>query len=85
MLIETGFQIDVNDSYKWFQWRKSRGGLGLNIFQKEYEKRVIADGGVVESLKCVNAIFTVDYNWNYYFRVVNDGGVVESLECTKIN
>ena len=56
----------------------------LSVVTLRYEDRIIADGGTVESLDCVNALFTEDYNWNYYFRVTDDGGVVESLECVTI-
>ena len=46
-----------------------------------FSSRVIADGGTVESLDCVEAADFNTANWNYYFRVIDDGGVVESLDC----
>jgi len=46
-----------------------------------FSSRVIADGGTVESLECVEAADFNTANWNYYFRVIDDGGVVESLDC----
>ena len=46
-----------------------------------FSSRVIADGGTVESLECVEVADFNTANWNYYFRVIDDGGVVESLDC----
>ena len=46
-----------------------------------FKDRVLADGGVVESLQCVDNITYSNYDWSFYFRVTDDGGVVESLEC----
>ena len=60
-------------------------GLAIGILADRYKTRVEADGGVVESLSCVNdADFISANNWTYYFRVVDDGGLVESLECVKL-
>tara|TARA_R110001632_G_scaffold64066_2_gene152655 strand:- start:942 stop:1583 length:642 start_codon:yes stop_codon:yes gene_type:complete len=44
-----------------------------------YRDRVVADGGVVESLQCADVFRNI--NWSYYFRVTDDNGIVESLEC----
>ena len=52
-----------------------------NALTLRYNSRVLADGGVVESLDCVNSADFIANNWAYYFRVLDDGGVVESLEC----
>ena len=83
MPIERGFQIDVNDSYKWVQWRRSRGGL--NAFQIEYRDRVLADGGIVESIGCVKDVEYVYvlnlFERQYKARVIDDGGTIESIEC----
>jgi len=50
-----------------------------------FSDRVIADGGVVESLDCIDRnIDLKSDNWTYYFRVTDDGGIVESLECVTI-
>ncbi len=49
-----------------------------------YASRVIANGGVVESLSCVDSADFMNNDWYYYFRVVDNGGTVESLECVII-
>ena len=76
----------IGVSTNTISWGKSYEDLanGINLVTKRFSERVEADGGTVESLECVNAIFTVDYNWDYSFRVVDDGGVVVSLECVTI-
>jgi len=56
----------------------------LNTLTRRYAQRVIADGGTVEAINCVNSAYYNKYNWDYYFRVVDDGGVVESLECVPL-
>ena len=67
-------------------WGSSYSDIaGFSILTYRYQDRVEADGGVVESLNCVNnADFVRPYSWNYYFRVIDDGGIVESLECVTI-
>ena len=55
-----------------------------NALTLRYKSRILADGGVVESLDCVNSADFISNNWAYYFRVIDDGGVVESLECVII-
>ena len=55
-----------------------------NALTLRYKSRVLADGGVVEGLDCVNSADFISNNWAYYFRVIDDGGVVESLECVII-
>lgn len=47
-----------------------------------YENRTVADGGVVESIRCVRIAF-VGYNFKsqYQTRVALDGGVAESVNC----
>ena len=73
-------QISISNLIKGY-----RNGISLNALTKAYETRVLADGGTVESLKCVNnAAFMGKYNWAYYVRVTDDGGTVESLGCIKI-
>ena len=49
-----------------------------------YKKRIIEDGGIVESLECVRALDIPDLNWSYNYRVESSGGIVESLECVTI-
>ncbi len=63
---------------------RTGAGSGLTAIQNQFKTRVLADGGVVESLECVNNAIDTDLNWGYYLRVVSDGGVVESLECVTI-
>jgi len=76
----------IGVSTNTISWGKSYADLagGINLVTQRFADRVEADGGTVESLECVNALFKVDYNWDYYFRVTDDGGVVESLECVTI-
>ena len=67
----------------------SWGSIYLSIagfieLTNRYKERVEADGGVVESLECLNAADFMANNWLYYFRVIDDGGIVESLECVNI-
>ena len=71
-----------------------RLGLGIRVnwpslaklspLVDNYKDRVIADGGTVESLRCVKGVDFAKFNWKFYFRVIEDGGVVESLECVTI-
>jgi len=59
-------------------------GTSISPLAVFYNDRVEADGGVVESLECVDNAIDTDLNWDYYVRVVSDGGKVESLECVII-
>ncbi len=49
-----------------------------------FNDRVIADGGIVEAISCVQSADFNSADWTYYFRVTDDGGIVESLECVTI-
>ena len=47
-----------------------------------FNERVLADGGIIESLDCIESVefrFT-----DYYSRVINNGGIIESLECVSL-
>lgn len=57
---------------------------GFIVLSERFDTRVSADGGVTESLACVNSADFMDNDWDYYFRVSDDGGSVESLECITI-
>ena len=71
-----------------------RLGLGIRVnwaslaklspLVDNYKDRVIADGGTIESLRCVKNLDFDKFNWNYYLRVTDDGGVIESLECVTL-
>ena len=56
----------------------------MGLLSTSYEARVIADGGTVESVECIDEFTNYAYNWNYDARVRADGGDVEALECVKI-
>jgi hypothetical protein len=45
--------------------RRRRRGRALTALTIFYNDRVVADGGVVESLECVDKTIT-DLNWDYY-------------------
>jgi hypothetical protein len=69
-------------------------GIGINRFKPNrfngvdyiintYTSRVIADGGVVESINCVrNAFIGYDLKTQYETRVLADGGVLEATDCS---
>ena len=46
-----------------------------------YSNRVIEDGGLIESIECIESTDFNSSNWEYYFNVIGDGGIVESLGC----
>ena len=48
-----------------------------------YADRVEADGGIVESIECIDNVITGFYNISQFYknRVESDGGIVESLFC----
>jgi len=55
-----------------------------SVIATRFSDRVIADGGVMEAINCVQSADFNSGNWTYYFRVTDDGGIVESLECVTI-
>jgi hypothetical protein len=59
---------------------------GLKYIVEVFKQRVLADGGVVEAIDCVNEASwnTDDKNWAYLVRVTNDNGVVEAFDCINI-
>ena len=59
---------------------------GATAITQYYEDRVLADGGVVEAINCVNDANwnKDDKNWAYLVRVTNDNGVVEAFDCINI-
>lgn len=58
---------------------------GFSVLAQRYETRVVADGGTVESERCLDDTDYKNNNWTYCYRVIDDGGVVDSLECVDIN
>ena len=75
--------VSYDDFYKFDEreykvkvyYAKSRGEI--------YSDRVIADGGVVESIECINNTLDdfISQSQQYDERVENDGGTIESLSC----
>ena len=55
-----------------------------SVIATRFSDRVIADGGVMEAINCVQSADFNSGNWTYYFRVIDDGGIVESFECVTI-
>jgi hypothetical protein len=56
---------------------------GVDYIINTYTSRVIADGGVVESINCVrNAFIGYDLKTQYETRVLADGGVLEATDCS---
>ncbi len=75
--------VSYDDFYKFDEreykviiyYAKSQGEI--------YSDRVTADGGIVESVECVNDTLNnfLSYSQQYDERVENDGGVVDSISC----
>ena len=75
--------VSYDDFYKFDEreykvkiyYAKSRGEI--------FSDRVIADGGVVESIECINNTLDdfISQSQQYDERVENDGGTIESLSC----
>lgn len=74
---------NVKDIYNKNAEEVIRSVYVTGILANRYTDRVVVDGGVTESLQCIDSI-EGNLNWTYYFRVVDDLGVVESLECVII-
>jgi len=76
----TWWGIGVNSNT--ISWGKSYSDLaGFSQLTQRFSQRVEADGGVVESERCVDNADFKNNNWDYYNRVIDDNGIVESLEC----
>jgi len=68
------------------------GGGALSVFVQNYEARVLADGGAVEKLNCVQRAiagfpagpsFGASMFSQYSTRVVGDGGTAEGQACAE--
>jgi len=79
-----GIGVTTN-TISWGKIYEDLADSGTAITQY-YEDRVLADGGIVEAINCVNDASwnTDDKNWAYLVRVTNDNGVVEAFDCINI-
>lgn len=65
-------------------------GGGIQPIVREFQYRVLADGGTIEKIQCVSrAVATMPpfdfgrYTFdNYSSRVLTDGGAIEARTCT---
>ena len=76
-------EVSYDDFYK-FDEREYKVVIYYAKSQGEiYSDRVIADGGVVESIECINDTLNnfISKSQQYDERVQNDGGTIESLSC----
>ena len=54
-------------------------------FITEYTDRIVADGGTLEAVNCIDRNYFSQWNWVYYYRVIEDSGIVEKISCVNYN
>ena len=74
-------EFDYNVNWGYYLGLQS----GFSRFLSEYESRISADVGTLESLNCIRNSFLSEFDWTYNYRVIDDGGSVEKLGCININ